>query len=148
MAIYEVNRPMVSAELFDGETVIIHFDTGNYYSLDAFGSIVWQAIEQRLDLDTLTEILKNHLATSEETVSARVEKTVRELIKEELVRPGTTSADSDPAEKLDLSSLEPGKLSDDAGALVKFDDLQEMLLMDPIHDVDEAGWPHVRESEN
>jgi hypothetical protein len=24
-----------------------------------------------------------------------------------------------------------------------FDDLQDLFLVDPIHDVDEAGWPHV-----
>ena len=23
----------------------------------------------------------------------------------------------------------------------KYDDMQELLLLDPIHEVDEAGWP-------
>lgn len=27
--VYEINRPMVSSEAFDDETIIIHFDTGN-----------------------------------------------------------------------------------------------------------------------
>jgi hypothetical protein len=26
--------------------------------------------------------------------------------------------------------------------LSRFDDMQEMLLLDPIHDVAETGWPH------
>jgi hypothetical protein len=26
--------------------------------------------------------------------------------------------------------------------LQKFTDMQELLLLDPIHEVDERGWPH------
>jgi len=28
--------------------------------------------------------------------------------------------------------------------LQKFTDMQDLLLLDPIHEVDEAGWPHTR----
>ena len=33
------------------------------------------------------------------------------------------------------------KPSFNAPALQKYSDMQELLLLDPIHDVDEAGWP-------
>jgi hypothetical protein len=26
--------------------------------------------------------------------------------------------------------------------LERYTDMQELLLLDPIHDVDESGWPH------
>jgi hypothetical protein len=32
--------------------------------------------------------------------------------------------------------------------LEKFSDLQELLLLDPIHEVDEEGWPHKAEEGN
>ena len=31
-----------------------------------------------------------------------------------------------------------------APAVQKYDDLEDLLLLDPIHEVDEAGWPVAR----
>ena len=28
--------------------------------------------------------------------------------------------------------------------LMKYTDMQELILLDPIHDVDEKGWPHTK----
>jgi hypothetical protein len=33
-----------------------------------------------------------------------------------------------------------------APALNTFSDMQELLLLDPIHEVDEAGWPVARQT--
>ena len=32
----------------------------------------------------------------------------------------------------------------EAPILNKYNDMQELLLLDPIHDVDEAGWPNTK----
>ena len=32
-------------------------------------------------------------------------------------------------------------------SLERFDDMRDMLLLDPIHEVDEAGWPHTKPPE-
>jgi len=144
--IYEINRPMVSAESFDDETVIIHFDTGNYYSLDSFSTIIWQAVEQRIDVTTLPD----HLITCFKNVShtelqGRVEQLITELLTEDLIRP----ADNVETGAMELQPAEgEEELPENAGHLIKFDDLQELLLLDPIHDVDEAGWPHTPNPES
>ncbi len=38
-----------------------------------------------------------------------------------------------------IEGLEPIELPENAGTLMKFDDMKDLLLLDPIHDVDEAG---------
>ena len=142
---YTVNRPMVSAEDFDGETVVIHFDTGNYYSLDNFGSLLWQAIESGSNLGQLPEILQNHFPAAETAWADLVDKVTAELLKEDLIRP-LAEPPQKPSKDLDLTILGPAPRPADLGTVSKFDDLQEMLLMDPIHDIDdEAGWPHARQ---
>jgi len=145
-SIYEINRPMVSAEAFDGETVVIHFDTGNYYSLGSLASIVWKAVEEQGDLDQLAEILEKHYGRSRTELVNLIEKVTCEFLREGLIRPAESPAAIDLERK--LCPFPPGPLADDTGGLTKFDDLQEMLLMDPIHDVDETGWPHANQSEN
>ena len=41
---------------------------------------------------------------------------------------------------------DPGieRLSFEAPILHKYTDMQDLLLLDPIHEVDEAGWPSVK----
>ena len=41
---YKVNRPTVTSETVDGETIIINLESGNYYSLDGAGSAMWELI--------------------------------------------------------------------------------------------------------
>ena len=42
---FRINKPKVIHEDFGGEVVIIHFDTGRYYSLNKTASFIWQLID-------------------------------------------------------------------------------------------------------
>jgi len=44
---FRVNSPTVVSETVDGEVIMIHLDTGNYYSLRSTGSLIWDAIERK-----------------------------------------------------------------------------------------------------
>jgi len=136
--IFRVNRPTVSAESFDDEVVIIHFENGNYYSLDAFGTRVWEALEAGTTREQVLEHVRSRYRAEKEAVSRKLDMLMDQLLREELVcetegDPGSVDAEPD---------AQPVDLPDDAGKLLKFDDMQELLLLDPIHDVDEAGWPN------
>jgi len=136
---------MVSAEAFDDETIIIHFDTGNYYSLDSFSTIVWKAIENRVDITSMPAMLSACFENaSSDELHTLLDQLVAELLHEDLIRLGM----SDSSGTVVLPPVNIcGELPKDAGCLTKFDDLQELLLLDPIHDVDEAGWPHAQPPE-
>ena len=136
--VFKVNRPTVSAESFDDEVVIIHFENGNYYSLDAFGTRVWEALEAGTTRDQVLAHVRTRFQAQQETIAHKLDLLMEQLLQEDLVY----EIEGQPGSLDTMPTVEPAELPDDAGTLLKFDDMQELLLLDPIHDVDEAGWPH------
>ncbi|NOY22193.1 MAG: PqqD family protein [Acidobacteria bacterium] len=137
---YRINRPAVSAESFDNEVIIIHFESGNYYSLDAFGTCVWEGLEAKANRESILRHITKQFRTKKEKAGRILDKLIGQLLAEDLII--ETRDTPDPWEPTLIS--EPIELPENAGTLLKFDDMKDLLLLDPIHDVDEAGWPHTR----
>ena len=131
---YEVNRPEVVDESVDGEVLIVHLGTGNYYSARGSGEAIWQLFAAG---STLSEVLAaiNGSAPAADASTA-VERFLGTLREEELLRP--RSAEAPP-----VGSAEPLSAFSEP-LLEKYTDMQELLLLDPIHDVEETGWPNVK----
>lgn len=120
---YEVNKPDVVDESVDGEVLIVHLGTGAYYSSRGAGDVAWRLLAAG---KSVAEAVGSH-GIEHDALTGFVEQ----LVAEDLVRPRT-------APPLEVAGLAPV-----AGAptLEKYTDMQELLLLDPIHDVEEAGWP-------
>ena len=123
---YEVNKPDVVDESVDGEVLIVHLGTGAYYSSRGAGDVAWRLLAAGR---SAAEVSASHGFESD-----ALAKFVEQLVAEDLVRART----SPPADVPDLAPVagEP--------TLEKYTDMQELLLLDPIHDVEEAGWPKAR----
>jgi hypothetical protein len=129
----------VISETLDGETVIINLATGRYYSLDALASWVWTALAD--GGATLREAALQ-AARAWRRDAAEVEGLLAPFLAaldgEGLLVAGTGS---------ELRPLPPFDAATSAFAeprMQRFDDIQELLLLDPIHEVEEAGWPAQR----
>jgi hypothetical protein len=134
---FRVNTPTVTHETIDGEAVIINLDSGNYYSLMEVGSFIWGLLEQGAS----TGEVQNMVLETYEGDVADIDRGVQDLLvqlqQENLIVPvdGETAVDLQPSNNgHDKPSFTPPLLH-------KYSDMQELLLLDPIHDVDEAGWP-------
>jgi hypothetical protein len=140
-----VNAPKVIHEIIDGEAVIIDFDTGNYYSLDKVGTEVWAFIERSADLADIREALCGRYDGSREEIERAVVEFVGELQRENLVVLNAAEATEGMASTESPAHPEPasGRAVFEPPVLYKYDDMQELLLLDPIHEVDETGWPTV-----
>ncbi len=123
---YEVNKPDVVDESVDGEALIVHLGTGAYYSARGAGDVAWQLIAAGKSIE---EACQSHSFDS--SVLAGF---VEHLLAEQLIRERTLP----PSEVNGLVSV-PGEPQ-----LEKYTDMQELLLLDPIHDVEEAGWPRAK----
>lgn len=139
---FRINAPTVVHETIDDEVVIIDFDSGSYYSLDKAGADIWNFIADGV---TVTEIVAG-VARRYEGERAHIEEAVNHLIaelREEslVVLDGVEEAES--LKGTTETSLETEKLLFEAPILQKYTDMQELLLLDPIHEVDETGWPNV-----
>lgn len=141
-----MNAPRIGGEVIDGEAVLIDFVSGAYFSLRGPGVVVWQTI---VDGGTVTDAQAAVRASHDGDVQA-MDEYVDALV-EELVGAGllTSSEDAAPApDGAPDATANGGASADERPAfepmpLEKFTDMEQLLLLDPIHEVDEAGWPVV-----
>jgi hypothetical protein len=137
---FRVNQPAVIHQTIEGETVIIHLERGLYYSLDATGAEVWQGLAAGRSPAEVSDRLAARHPSEQEAVAPAVGSLVDRLLSEELIVPldGVAPA-GEPA--VDDGDVKPGSGPFQPPRLERFEDLQDLLLLDPIHAVDESGWP-------
>ncbi|HVF32738.1 MAG TPA: PqqD family protein [Acidimicrobiales bacterium] len=135
---YRVNSPQVINETIDGEAIMINLATGAYYSLDAVGGQVWTVLEQGpATVEDVAEALQASFDASHDEIVAGVRSLVEQLAAEELVV--TTD---EPAAAAAAPAADGPKTSFTPPRLDKFTDMQDLILLDPVHEVDSRGWPH------
>ena len=137
---FRVNTPTVTHETIDGEAVIINLDSGNYYSLVDAGSFIWGLVEKGASASELQNTILQSYQGDAEDVDRGVQELLGQLQQENLIVPFDVAGDIDFT-KMVSSNNGHEKPSFKAPLLHKYSDMQELLLLDPIHDVDDAGWP-------
>jgi Coenzyme PQQ synthesis protein D (PqqD) len=142
---YRINSPTAIHDTIDGEVVIINFDTGTYYSLEGAGAYVWSLVEAQATTDEMLDYVSQLDRNNGPAMASRLEQFLTELEDEGLLvgapadEPrGNLSTDVQVPRLLQRDGLEP-----DAFRIQKFTDMNQLLLLDPIHEVDQTGWPHL-----
>jgi hypothetical protein len=137
---YRPRRPKVVCESFDDEVVIVNLDSGAYYSLSGSGVEIWNLIDRGSSLPTIFERLTNSYAATPELLTAEAQRLIGELLEEQLI----VALAGAPSDALDTAGANTARLPFVPPVLSKFSDMEDLLLLDPIHDVDETGWPAVK----
>jgi hypothetical protein len=138
---FKVNPAKVVHETIEGEAILIHLDNGFYYSLDGAGAEIWGLLAGSRSFDEVAHELDAHYAVDPEAIAAEVQRLAGELVEEDLLEPTdgapevATNGDGD-ATKREFS----------APVLKKYEDMQDFLLVDPIHETSDAGWPNTQPS--
>ncbi len=140
-ACYRINSPAVTHETIDGEAVIVNLVSGNYYSLQGSGAELWSLIEQRLPMSAIVNRMTEMFRVDHHEVENCVLRVVNEMEHEGLIVP-----DFDDA-RAAAPNVIPTDEAFEPPVLQKFTDMQELLLLDPIHEVDSAGWPNRKTQE-
>ena len=135
---YCMNEPSVISEVIDGETVVLNFESGHYYSFNPTASEIWVRVCAGNPVTAATEWVARRFAVDPATISTEVADFVRRLEEERLIRRAPTSAVDAPA-AADSASEPVTAFS--SPCFEKFTDMEELLLLDPIHEVGESGWP-------
>lgn len=118
---YEVQTHKAISETLDNETIIINLETGTYYSLNTDGSALWNAIVE-----------KKLISIQNSTIASFISKLLTDGLIQKSQDPATLEADTSLFQNPSVET---------------YTDMQEMLLADPIHDVDQAGWPILKKEE-
>jgi hypothetical protein len=143
---FKIKSPNIIHETIDGETVIVNLDSGNYYSLDKVGTNVWSSIEKESSLQQIIEAIFLHYEADGEEIKKAISQLLTALHEEDLVvtfESDKFESDTVPAVR-DRTDSGEKRLSFEVPFLHKYDDMQELLLLDPIHEVDETGWPNMK----
>lgn len=141
--VYCADLPNVMHEMMDGEVVIIDLESGAYFSFDGAGAQIWTMLtEGGRGLEDLVQGVSSRFEGEAASVASAVEDFVGHLAREGLIRvidePSGTFIGTGAVERGDAL---PAFV---APVLNKYTDMQSLLLADPIHEVEDQGWPHLK----
>lgn len=139
---FRINTPQIAHEAIDEEVIIVDFESGNYFSLEGAGALIWTALAAGVDFGAILQQVEARYDCSGADVAAMMASFLAELLDQGLVTPERGVGDAIPRPKLNgvsASSRPPFSTP----VLHRYTDMQELLLLDPIHDVDETGWPNL-----
>ncbi len=123
---FRVNPAKVVHETIEGEAILIHLDNGFYYSLDGAGAEIWELLAGSRSFDEAAHELDAHYASDPETIAAEVRRLARELVGEDLLE----ATDEAPEVALNGDGAAT-KREFSAPVLMKYEDMQDFLLVDP-----------------
>ncbi len=140
------NSPNVVQDTIDGEVVIVNLKTGSYYSLDKVGVDVWGLLESGHNVGDVVNGIADRYEGTRTEIERAVIQLATELQNEELMVAvsGDYTGVPEKGAQIVQSAPHTQKLQFVAPTLQKYTDMQDLLLLDPIHDVDEKGWPIIR----
>lgn len=141
-----INSPQVIHESIDGEVIIIDLGTGTYFSAKDSAAEVWEAIHRSPGVSA--ESVAAAVATAYDLPAEAIAGDVHDFVSE-LLSEGVVVLADDQAGDAATGSIERSGTSSAPFAppkLEKYTDMQDLVLIDPVHQVDATGWPE-RQSE-
>jgi Coenzyme PQQ synthesis protein D (PqqD) len=141
---FKINAPKVVFENYENEVVLINLYSGIYYSISNTAAEIFSQIEQEKSKVCILDGVINKYEGNTPAMVASVEKFLEDLLNEGLIireeKKIDTSSSADK-EKVNKNT-NPVKLLFEAPVLNRYTDMQDLLLLDPVHDVDKTGWPN------
>jgi hypothetical protein len=116
-------------EILNDEVIIANLDIGIYYSIRGSGVQIWQLILEGKTLTSIESILSQKYGSTP-SVAPFIER----LLQENLIIHAENTTNDSLRIAWPLRYQEP--------ILERYDEMKNLLMLDPIHEVDEQGWPH------
>lgn len=139
--------PAVVSEVIAGEAIIMNLESGRYFSALGSGAAIWNWITQGRTIGEIGALLARRYRLDEGFAAAQLDSFLAELRSHELIveEPGATGVqlvDATAPSVSEADSIEPGEAEPYVPPqLSVYSDMKDLLLLDPIHDVDATGWP-------
>jgi len=133
---YRLNTPRVVHETLDDETIIIDFETGTYYSLTGVAHWVLFLLIQEQSVAQVVDQIAACYDGEQEEIDVAVRQFIVNLAAASIIVKVIAPV-SGTAVALPLTPKSPFTLPQ----LEEHTDIQDLLLLDPIHEVSKQGWP-------
>jgi hypothetical protein len=136
---YTINTPHVVHDTIENETILFNLKTGNYYSFDSFGVVLWNAIIEAYNISDFIEKLALKYDKTQAEIKEIIDGFLSELLEEELIVQDKNKNETE--NNIAKSIIDKLAIELKSPVLHKYTNMQDMLLLDPIHDTGEKGWP-------
>lgn len=149
---YYVTNPQVIHETIDGETIIIDLASGTYFSLLGAAPAIWNGLAGGESDQEIIDRLQSSTTAEAAEIEASVQSFLAELVTDQLIAPrvdgagAPASANAAPAQPPVPPTGSVGPVAFVTPKLERFTDMQEIILLDPVHKVDSQGWPQAATS--
>jgi hypothetical protein len=135
---YHIDSPRIVFEQIENETILIDFDSGTYFSVDQIGSGIIRQLAMGLDESEIIQTASKQYSGAPDEIEKGVRGFMADLMRESILVEGISSNPA-PANLPDASPS--GRIEFQTPVLQKYTDMKDLLLLDPIHEVDDTGWP-------
>ncbi len=137
--VYVIDDAAVVSDIIGGEAVMLHRGSGDYFSADGIGCLIWQWIGEGHSRRTILKAVGDRCATEAAQIEPAVDAFLSDLVAHQLVRESDKDIDS-RSDALSASQLLP-KAEFVPPVLHVYSDIRSLVLLDPIHEVAQTGWP-------
>jgi len=143
MANYRLNEAKMFADVTDGIAIIINSETGIYYGMNEFATQVYEYLQKGVSAEKVLDAIKKVPNIPDYTVE-NFDMFINILLEKEIML--KTSENTDIEVSFNPEMVKENKY---AIELKEYNDAQELLLADPIHEVKESeGWTGEKSSIN
>ncbi len=137
---YVLNEEKMFADVTDGIAIIINSETGIYYGLNGLGTAVYENLVNGASSEKVLAALKA-LAGAPADIETRYNDFIKSMVSYDLLLEGSEGS-ADANIDVNIAAEDNFELS-----VQEYNDAQELLLADPIHEVkEETGWTPEKDS--
>lgn len=128
--VLEIAAPACVAQEFEGEVIALNLEKGTYYSLRGLSATLWRDLAAGHPVDVLAALATDPQAVRDFAANLSAQGLMRSA--------SGPAATTTPAFAVAVASGGAMDL-----VLEVFDDMNSLILLDPVHDVDTSrGWPN------
>ncbi|WP_314961999.1 PqqD family protein [Bradyrhizobium cosmicum] len=135
---FTTSVPLLISQQFDSEVVLANYQNGVYYNLDGSAAQVWLGLRANRTVEEIASALAAASGSDAASITQQVQAFVDSMLAEGLIAEGAGDARVETSMETWAPVLS-GAFA--APEFQRFDNLRELLLMDPVHDAGEEGWP-------
>jgi hypothetical protein len=126
----------IISDVFGEEVVLVNLESGVYYSLRNSASQIWiRLINQYSPTEIFADLIQIYKVDENDLISD-INLFFTQLLEAKIIKMALETK----KKTIEFNSKEI-LVPYTSPVLETFSDMQEILLLDPVHDVDKAGWP-------
>lgn len=138
---YVLNDEKMFADITDGVAIIINSETGIYFGMNSFATNVYENIVAGNSTESILKEIKTNVSELPADFDENFKMFIDAMVDKNIL---VASDANEAGVNLDLDAAKEDKYFLE---LKEFNDAQELLLADPIHEVkEETGWTPEKES--